>query len=275
MPQIDCSSTMPCVGIVGLGAVGKELAGKLYESRLATLGGVAAGDGEKARRWLEASFELPPDVFGLEALAQRCDVVVECAVAAAVPEIARHVLAAGKKLIVLSAAGLLGSPELIDLARSHRAQLIVPTGALLGLDAVTAAAEGDIRSVKLITRKPPRGLIGAPHLTRNGIELDGLVEPLRVFEGSAREAAIGFPANVNVAAALSLAGIGPDRTQVEVWADPSLSRNTHRIAVESDSSNFTMSIENIPSENPKTGRITALSILSLLRKMYGPLRVGS
>ncbi|MNV91678.1 L-aspartate dehydrogenase [compost metagenome] len=86
---------------------------------------------------------------------------------------------------------------------------------------------------------------------------------------------MGFPANLNVAVALSLAGIGPDRTRLDIWADPALKRNTHTIVVDADSASFSMTIENIPSENPKTGRITALSVLSLLRKIGSPLRVGS
>jgi aspartate dehydrogenase len=85
----------------------------------------------------------------------------------------------------------------------------------------------------------------------------------------------GFPANVNVSVALSLAGIGPDRTQVEVWADPTVTRNTHHIRVEADSAFFSMTIENVPSDNPKTGRITALSLIACLRKMHAPLRVGT
>ena len=86
---------------------------------------------------------------------------------------------------------------------------------------------------------------------------------------------MGFPENVNVAAALSLAGIGPDRTLLEIWADPAAERNCHTIEVDSDSSRFTLSIENVPSENPKTGRITALSVLAALRKLEAPLRVGT
>ena len=152
---------------------------------------------------------------------------------------------------------------------------MVPTGALLGLDAVSAAAEGQVESVRMTTRKPPAGLKGAPHLERNGISVDGLTEPKLVFSGSARDAAAGFPANVNVAAALSLAGIGPDRTRIDIWADPTVTRNCHTIAVEADSARFTLSIENIPSENPKTGRIVALSVLSTLRKLAAPLRVGT
>src|SRR6185436_11921194 len=114
-------------------------------------------------------------------------------------------------------------------------QIVVPTGALIGLDAVTAAAEGKIQSVKMVTRKPLNGLAGAPFLIENNIDITGITEPLKIFEGTAREAAKGFPANLNVAVALSLAGIGPDRTRLEIWADPALTRNVHRVEVESDS----------------------------------------
>ena len=140
---------------------------------------------------------------------------------------------------------------------------------------MTAAAEGVIHSVKMVTRKPVRGLLGAPYLEKNGIQIDGITVPTKIFSGTAREAAVGFPANLNVAVALSLAGIGPDRTMLEIWADPSLERNTHTISVDADSASFSMTIENIPTDNPKTGRITALSIISLLRKIGAPMRVGS
>jgi aspartate dehydrogenase len=127
----------------------------------------------------------------------------------------------------------------------------------------------------MITRKPPGGLAGAPYIVANNIRIEGITEPLKIFDGTAREAARGFPANVNVAAALSLAGIGPDRTTIEIWADPALTRNMHRIEVDSDSARFSMSIENIPSENPKTGLITALSVIACLRKLRASLRVGT
>ncbi len=130
-------------------------------------------------------------------------------------------------------------------------------------------------SVKMVTRKPIDGLKGAPFIVENNIDIDNLREPLKLFEGSAREAAKGFPANLNVAVALSLAGVGPDRTSVQIWADPTVTRNVHRIEVEADSARFSMSIENIPSENPKTGLITALSVIALLRKQRATLCVGT
>jgi aspartate dehydrogenase len=170
---------------------------------------------------------------------------------------------------------LLEHEHLVELAKVHGGRISVPTGALLGLDAVAAAAEVGIRSLRLTTRKPPAGLIGAPGLEASGIDLDGLKEPRLVFSGTARQVVRGFPANLNVAVALSLAGPGPDNTHVEVWADPGVTRNTHTIVMTSDVADLTMTIENVPSENPRTGRITPWSVISLLRKRSATLRVGS
>ncbi|MDX1484773.1 MAG: aspartate dehydrogenase [Alphaproteobacteria bacterium] len=264
------------VGIVGLGAIGGDLALRLSGDRTlgAELVGVAARDKGKARaRLQDAVINVP--VLDVAALAAAADLVVECAPAAAFAGIARPVLAAGKRLMVLSCGALLDNPELVDLARETGGRIIVPSGAILGLDAVSAAAEGEIASVRMITRKPVEGLIGAPYLTEHGIDISGIGEPMRLFEGTAREAAKGFPANLNVAVALSLAGIGPDRTILEIWADPALTRNTHRIVVESDSARLEMTIENIPSENPRTGRITALSVIAAIRKLTAPLSIGT
>jgi aspartate dehydrogenase len=262
------------IGIAGMGAVGKSLALKLDAGIPGLeLAAIAVRDVAAARARVDLKSPCVfTDIAGLEAL---CDVVVECAPSALLPDIARPALAAGKKVMVLSVGALLQHMDLVDLARERGGQIIVPTGALIGLDAVTAAAEGTIHSVKMITRKPVRGLVGAPFLVENKIAIEDIREPLRIFSGSPRDAAVGFPANLNVAVALSLAGIGPDRTTLEIWADPHLERNTHRIEVEADSASFSMEIRNIPSENPRTGRITALSVIAALRKLAAPLRVGT
>jgi aspartate dehydrogenase len=266
---------MTRVAVAGLGAIGRVLARKLADGIPGlTLACAAVGDHAKARAWLDAERITCP-LVELEAFPEHADLAVECAPAAVLERICRPMLEAGKQVMVLSAGALLPRLDLVALAEERGGQIIVPTGALLGLDAVTAAAEGRIHSARMITRKPPRGLVGAPYLEKNGISLDGLNGPKLVFAGSAREGAAGFPANVNVAAALSLAGIGPDRTRLEIWADPAVDRNCHTIEIDSDSARFTLSIENIPSENPRTGRITALSVLAALRKLHSPLRVGT
>ncbi len=264
------------VGIAGLGTIGKPVAAALYRGiEGLELAAVCSGDTDKAKRNLAAMGE-PVPVVGPEELAEICDVIVECVPKAVFRSIAEPALRKGRILITVSGAGLLQHPDIVDIARKHGGRIILATGALLGLDGLRAAAEGTIREVRMITRKPPYSLKGAPYLVEHGIDIDNLSAPLKLFEGSARDGAAGFPANVNVAAAVGLAGIGPDRTTLEIWADPGLDRNTHRIEVEADSARFSFAIENVPSpENPGTGKITPLSVIATLRGLTAPLKVGT
>jgi len=264
------------VAIGGFGAIGKAVAQRL-DLGIDGLALVAVSAREVPRAEAAmAGFVRKVPVVPLGQLWEHADIVVECAPAAVLRDLAEPALGHGRTLMVLSCGALLDNLDLVDLARRQGGRILVPTGALLGLDAVVAAAEGAISSVHMITRKPPRGLAGAPYFEANGIDISGLTEPKRVFTGTAREAARGFPANVNVAAALALAGIGPDRTTIEIWADPAVDRNIHRIEVEADAVRLTMQIENVPSlENPKTGRLTPLSVIALLRKLSSPLAIGT
>ncbi len=269
--------TAATVAIAGLGAIGLRVARALDAGRVPGLRLVAVSARDRARAAERvAGFEAPPAVTGLAELAEAAEVVVECAPAAVFAETASAAVDKGRLLVPLSVGALLERMDLVERAAATGARIVVPTGALIGLDTVRGMAEGEIRRVVLETRKPPRGLAGAPWLVDNGIEVDGLAEPLRVFRGSAREAARGFPANVNVAAALALAGIGPDRTEVTIWADPGVDRNVQSVTIESDSGEATMTMRNVPSEeNPRTGRIVAQSVLATLRRLTAPLIAGS
>ncbi|MFQ1064217.1 aspartate dehydrogenase [Bordetella trematum] len=262
------------VGIAGFGAIGGAVAQALDRGLPGLeLAAIAVRD---PQRYQDRVWQGPRPLFTtLEALAAHCDIVVEAAPAQVFRELAEPTLRAGKKLLVLSAGALLRNDDLIGVAQAHGGQILVPSGAILGLDAITAAAQGEIHSVTMITRKPPRGLSGAPYLEQHRIDVNAITEPTLIFKGSPREAAEGFPANLNVAVSVALAGIGPDRSTLEIWADPGVTRNVHRVEVESDSASFAMEIRNIPSENPKTGRITALSAIAALRKLTAPLRVGT
>ncbi|SDR62164.1 aspartate dehydrogenase [Rhizobiales bacterium GAS191] len=262
------------IGIAGFGAVGRNLALALHRGIDGlSLAAIASRDAERVRATLPDG--ATPAVVPIAELPDHADLIVECAPAAILASIAEPALRAGRMLVVLSCGALLDNEHLVHLARAHGGRILVPTGALIGLDAVLAAAEGRIASVTMTSRKPPAGLAGAPYLVQNGIDVSQATEPVRVFEGSAREAARGFPANVNVAVALSLAGIGADRTRIAIWADPTISRNTHLIEVESDAASFSMTIAGVPSENPRTGKITAQSVIALLRKLRAPLAVGT
>ena len=263
------------VAIAGLGAIGLPLARALDAGVPGlSLAAVAVRDQAKAEAML-GGFHAPPPLVGLADLAD-CDIVVEAAPAALFERIALPAIEAGRIFVACSVGALLPRMHLVQRAQVTGARIVVPTGALLGLDAVRAAAEGPIDSVTLETRKPPAGLDGAPYLQEHGIQVLGITEPLCVFRGNAMDAAAGFPANVNVAAALALAGIGPMRTQVEIWADPGVTRNTHIIRVEAEAARFTMTIEGVPSdENPRTGKLTTLSVLACLRGLVNTLKVGS
>lgn len=264
------------VALAGLGSVGQSIAKVLAAGAVPgiELTAVSAKNHLKARAFLD-QYAPQVQVVTLSQLAAHADLVIECAPASLLPEIVIPVLNAGKQIMVLSVGGLLKHPELIDMARQQGHVMHIPTGALIGLDAMLAAAEGTIHSVRMVTRKPPEGLIGAPHLIDHDIRVEGLTEPLKVFEGNALAAAKGFPANLNVVVALALAGIGPQRTMLEVWADPTIKRNVHSIEVDSDSARFTMTMENIPSENPKTSKIVGQSVIALLRKMRSGFRLGT
>lgn len=265
------------VAVGGFGAIGRPVAVAL-DKGIPDMRLVAVSGRDKARIEddMAATFSQPVPVLPLEELGAAADVVVECAPAEQLCRLAEPLLARGKTLILLSVGALLDAFHLVDIARENGARILVPSGALLGLDAVRAAAEGTIESVRMVTRKPAVGLEGAPFLNSENISLRDLSDAKLLFSGSAGDAIRGFPANLNVAIALSLAGIGPERTHLEVWADPGVTRNTHDIELMSDSAQLKMQIQNIPSDgNPKTGRITALSAISTLRSLTAPLVIGA
>ena len=264
------------VAIGGLGSIGLTVARTLDEGIPGLeLVAVSARDREAAAGRM-ADFRRPVPVVGLGDLAREADIVIECAPAAVFDEVASAAVEAGRIFMPLSCGVLLRRPEYETRAAETGARIMVPTGALVGFDAVRAAAEGTIHSVTMKTEKPPKSVRGAPYLEEHDIDVENLSEPLRVFAGSAREAAVGFPANVNVAAALSMAGIGADRTTIEIWADPAQERNKHTIKVDADSTRFTMTIEGIPTpENPATGLLTPLSVIATLRGLTSTLHVGT
>lgn len=263
------------VGIVGCGAIGRAL---LRAGDAGDLGvpvaGVASRTASTARDFL-ATLDSPPPYLDLAELVERSSLLVETAGGHVVPSLAEAAFSAGKDLMVISIGALLEHPEVIEQARTLGCRLYAPSGAIAGLDGIKSACQGEVERVEMVSRKPVAALEGAPYLVENEIPVSGLTEAQEVFHGTAREACRGFPSNLNVSAAVSLAGIGPDRTAVRIVADPSLQRNCHDITVEGEFGLLQVHIENIPSENPKTGRLTALSIIRSVRDVADPLRIGT
>ena len=266
---------MRCFGIVGCGSIGRALLRAADAAALPmAVAGVTSRTEASARAFLE-TLTKPAPYLSLDSLIEASDLVIETAGGHVVPELAERAFTAGKDLMVISVGALLDHPEIIDAARKTGCRLIVPSGAIAGLDGIKSASSGPVDFVRLTSRKPPGALEGAPFLVERGLSLAGLTEARELFYGPAREAVRGFPDNLNISAAISLAGIGPDRTEVRIYADPAVSRNCHDIEVEGEFGRLHVHLENIPSENPKTGRLTALSIIRAVRDAVDPVRIGS
>ncbi len=265
---------MKTIGIAGCGAIGRGLLKAADSGALAAEVCVTSRTESSCREFL-ATLERPVPFLARDELIAGSDIVVEAAGGPAVPELARQAFDAGKDLMVISVGALLDHPEIIERARQTGCRLLLPSGAIAGLDGIKSACAGEVAHVTITTRKPPHGLEGAPYLVENDISLAGLTEPKEIFSGTAREACRAFPANVNVSAAVSLAGLGPDRTRIRIIAVPGLERNCHDVEAEGEFGRLHMHIENVPTENPRTGRLTVLSMIRSLQDALDPVRVGT
>jgi aspartate dehydrogenase len=264
------------VGIVGLGTIGRALCEAIDRGEVrAQLVAVATRQHERAGPFLRGLCHQPP-LVSLDELVSRSELVIEAATQEALETIAPCTLRQGKDLMVLSVGGLLDHDDWVALARHTGSRIYVPSGAIVGLDGVKGATIGHITAVTMTTRKPPKALAGALFVVEHRIDLESFTEATVIFEGSAREACRGFPANVNISAALSLAGIGADRTRLRILVDPQGTRNVHDIEVVGEFGRFSIHLENEPSEtNPRTGKLTYLSTLAMLKTLVDPLKVGT
>lgn len=223
-------------------------------------------DLRRSRALAQATGAAAPDVLDLAV--QEAQLVIEAASQEALRQLAPRALGRGLPLIALS-VGALGDAafydEVVKLARERGGRLHVPSGALGSLDVIRAALEGGLDEVTLVTAKPPAGF-----------GLTDVREPRVLYEGPAREAVKLYPKNVNVAAALALAGLGFERTRVRIVADPSLRVNTHTVVAKGAFGELTCRVENRPSpDNPASSHLASLSALALVRRLMAPVTVGT
>lgn len=263
------------VGVVGLGVIGRHVCRALDAGLSGVLLSGATTRRRDAGEAFLATLKSPVPFYTLDDLIGVSDLIVEASTQAHLAEIAPKTLGAGRDLVVLSCGGLLGRDDWVALAERHGARILVPSGAIAGLDGVKGGAIGPVTSVTMETRKPPQGLAGAPWIVEQKIDLDAIRDETLIFEGPATQACRAFPANVNVLAALSLAGIGPERTRTKIYAVPGLTRNMHRIRIDGEFGSLRIEVENVPSENPRTGRLSYLSTIALLRDLGASLRIGT
>ncbi|MCY3825400.1 MAG: aspartate dehydrogenase [Nitrospinae bacterium] len=263
------------LGVVGLGVIGKAVVKAADEGKIPVDIPVAATrTPEKVKDFL-ASLKNPPRMTDMAGVAQEAEVVMEASGGGTVEAICHESFARGKDVIINSVGALLDRNDLLEEAKSGGSRIFVPSGAIIGLDGLKGASAGGMESVTMTTRKPPESLKGAPYIEAQGIDLDAIDEPTVIFEGNPLEACKAFPANVNVSAAVSFAGIGPHRTKLRVVCDPTVNRNIHEVEAVGEFGRSFIRIENVPSENHRTGILTYLSAFSFLRDRTSTLIVGT
>jgi len=257
------------IGIVGCGTIGSFIA-KAIDKELKPFAKIAALcdiDNEHAMNLRDLLSKKPP-IVPLNKLIDKSDLVVEAASGEFSFHLAKKALLKKKDVMVMSIGGLLGkSKSLFELAGKVKARIILPSGAICGLDGIKSAATGLIRKITLTTRKPPKGLRGAPYIVVNRIDLDAITGERVLFEGTAKAAVQAFPKNINVAALLSIAGIGAKKTIVKIVTSPEYKANTHEVEVEGDFGKLLTRTENVPSpQNPKTSFLASLSAVATLKQ---------
>jgi aspartate dehydrogenase len=269
------------IGLLGGGVIARLLLEHLRRAERG-VGEVVAitGRSEASRaKVLAAEFGVPFVVGTAALVAARPDVVVEAASHDAVREHAEGLLCSGIAVIVLSGGALVDDElrqRLERAAATHGGMLYLPSGGIGGLDALKAACAAGVEEVSIAVIKPPPAWKDVSFVERLGIDLDALTGPVTLFEGTAREGVPHFPANVNIAAVLALAGVGFERTRLRVIADPALRFNTHFIRITGPTGTIDLRFENVPSaDNPRTAMLACYSALAALRQLSAPVRYGT
>jgi aspartate dehydrogenase len=265
------------LGLIGCGSIGGAVVKAIASGCLPgfDLIGIAHLGGSRAASAATCPFFA--DVRSL--LGIKPDLVLETASAEAVRSFATDIFECGADLMIVSVGALTDTDffeRLMEQAKNHNRRLYVPSGAIGGLDIIKAASLGGLEECRLTTTKPPQALCGAPYISQQGIDLETIREARVIFEGTARQAVRCFPQNVNVAATISLAGLGLDRTTVRIIADPAATRNVHEVFVRGNFGEATVRLVNQPSlENPKSSYLTSLSVIATLQGVSHQFQLGT
>ncbi len=263
------------IGLVGCGAIGASVARGLRENFADTFTLSLFSDADQAKAEALAK-ECGGRAAPLEELVEGSDLLLEATTASVMPGVLRAALKGGRPIVILSVGGFVLDPALQAEAEQAAVPIYLPSGAIAGLDGVLALRELGLDEVSLTTVKHPKSLTGIPYLEAQGIDLSTLSEPLTVFEGPAQEAIRNFPANVNVAITLSLAGIGFSRTLVRLVADPSATRTRHTVHARAGDCELTATSTSIPlPQNPRSSLLAVESAFAVFRRLASPLHTGT
>ncbi len=265
------------IGIIGCGNIGTEISRAVDKEDInVEISGCYDISKQKYETMLKKLKKIKPPFMEMEEVIKTCDLVIECAAKDAVRGIFEKAIKYYKDILFLSAGGVLDCLDLVNEAKEKMINMYIPSGAVVGIDGLDAAKYIGIKQVTLITRKPPEAFKGNKYLQQKNIDINKINVETVVFDGTAKEAVNDFPANINVAATLSIAGIGPEKTRVKIIIDPFIKTNIHEIIVEGDFGRFKTITENLPSpENPKTSYLTSLSTIVLIKKIVEPIHIGT
>jgi len=268
------------IGIVGCGAIGSSLAKFIVkelprEAELACLYDIDRSKAKKLSNIISKNKDL--SVNSLQKLINKSCLVIESASGSCSWDVARHALAKGRDVMIMSVGGVAGRlKDLSNLARKYKAKVYIPSGAISGIDALKAARIGKIKKVILSTRKNPISFKGVKYIEEKRIELDKIKKDRVLFSGTAKIAVKYFPQNINVAAVLSMAGIGSDKTRVRIIASPSTKKNIHEIEIEAEAAKISTRTENIlHPDNPKTSYLAVLAAIATLKQILEPVKIGT
>jgi len=259
------------IGLLGCGAIGTQIALAIDTGKIpAILTHIYDDSKEKSFSLVEKLQNKPEIVENAHLLSSNSvDIVVEAASQDAVKDSALSILQNKKDLMIMSVGALLDESIydiLSDACKDFKKTIYLPSGAIAGLDGIKSIKD-ELDSVSITTTKHPRSLKGAKFFENSKINLDNIASATTIFEGTAKEAVSLFPANINVAALLSLTGIGSEKTRVKIVADPDTDKNTHQIEAAGTFGKMTFIIENFPDvNNPKTSRLAILSAIETLKK---------
>ncbi|MFH1798238.1 MAG: aspartate dehydrogenase [Candidatus Omnitrophota bacterium] len=269
--------TKKTIGIIGCGAIGTALAEYADKNLMAYIDKIVLYDNVVGTAEILVKKLKNASIAGSEVeLIKKVDLVIEAASPEAVRGLLKEVFARKKDIMIMSVGGLLGNEGFIDEARKKGLRLMLPSGAIAGIDGLKSAAIAGIESVTLITRKGPKSIKGAPFLLENHIDAEKITKETVIFEGSAAEAVKGFPKNINVSALLSIAGVGAEKTKVKIVVSPEYTKNIHEIEIKSKAGIITTRSENVPSpENPKTSYLAALAAIASLKGYFDTVQIGT
>lgn len=266
------------IGIIGCGAIGSGVARAVHSGLhpRAILSAVYDSDPAKARRLSETLSDPSFAVDSLGELLSCSDLVVEAVNSPTTHELLLTILHHKKHLLVMSVGQIFLHPEILDAANTAGVSLLIPSGAVAGIDALKAAAQAGIEEIILTTYKPPQGLAGAPFIRANNIVLENITEETVLFDGNAAGAVEAFPQNINVAATLALATGCHDKLRIRIVTSPQLTHNRHEVTAKGPFGEITTITKNIPSpENPKTSYLAVLSGLVMLKSFCNTIQIGT